>query len=91
MERSLENICNALCLIHLKAHARVRGTSLFYFTNNTTTYWVLTTGSSKHPHLHVIVEEIWLLEIELQCALIIIHIPGVIMTQKGSDHLSRGK
>lgn len=38
----------------------------------------------------MLIEEIRLLELELQCHLQVIHVPGVVMIQQGTDGLSRG-
>lgn len=66
------------------------GTTVFYFTDNSTTYWIAASGSSSSPGLHALIEEIRLLELELQCRLQVIHVPGVAMIHQGTDGLSRG-
>jgi hypothetical protein len=43
----------------------VRGTTVFYFTDNSTSYWIAASGSSASPGLHKLIEEIRLLELEL--------------------------
>ena len=63
---------------------------VFYFTDNSTTYWIATSGSSSSPSLHALIEEMRLLELELQCQLQVIHVHGVIMIQQGTDGLSHG-
>jgi hypothetical protein len=68
----------------------VRGTTVFYFTDNSTTYWIAVSGSSGSPGLHALIEEIRLLELELDCSLQVIHVPGLIMIDQGTDGLSRG-
>jgi hypothetical protein len=68
----------------------VRGTTIFYFTDNATTYWIAASGSSRYPKLHELIEEIRLIELELECQLQVIHVPGVVMIQQGTDGLSRG-
>jgi hypothetical protein len=65
-------------------------TTIFYFTDNSTTYWVCSSGSSRSPGLHTLVEQIKLLELELNIDLQVIHVPGVAMIQQGTDGLSRG-
>lgn len=64
--------------------------TLFYFTDNSTTYWVCSSGSSRSPELHRLVEQIKLIELELNIELQVIHVPGVVMIQQGTDGLSRG-
>ena len=68
----------------------VQGTTVFYFTDNSTTYWISSSGSSASPALHRLIEEIRLLELELTCTLQVIHVPGLLMIDQGTDGLSRG-
>jgi hypothetical protein len=53
----------------------VCGTTVFYFTNNSTTYWISSSGSSTSPALHRLIKDIRLLELELSCTLQVIHVP----------------
>lgn len=76
--------------LSLEHSYEVRGTTLFYFTDNSATYWICQKGSSKHPHLHEQVVRIRSLETRMQCQLWVIHIPGKVMIQEGTDGLSRG-
>jgi hypothetical protein len=68
----------------------IKGTTVFYFTDNSTTYWISAAGSSKNPALHALIEEIRTREIRLGCFLEVIHVPGLIMILQGTDALSRG-
>jgi hypothetical protein len=68
----------------------IRGTAVFYFTDNSTSYWIAASGSSGSPGLHKLIEEIRLLELELGCSLQVVHVPGIIMIDQGTDGLSRG-
>jgi hypothetical protein len=43
--------------------ASIRGTTVFYFTDNSTVYWISAAGSSKSPALHFLIEEIRTCEI----------------------------
>ena len=81
-----------LTLVNLRQEApeEVAGTTVFYFTDNLTTYWVASSGSSPSPRLHALIEEIRLLEMELDCCLQVVHVPGVVMIDQGTDGLSRG-
>jgi hypothetical protein len=81
-----------LTLLNLRQEAKeeVAGTTVFYFTDNLTTYWVASSGSSPSPRLHSLIEEIRLLELELDCCLQVVHVPGVVMIDQGTDGLSRG-
>lgn len=68
----------------------VKGTTVFYFTDNSTVYWIAASGSSASPRLHALIEDIRLLEMKLGCHLQVIHVPGLVMIQQGTDGLSRG-
>jgi hypothetical protein len=68
----------------------VRGATLFYFTDNSTTYWITKGGSSPSPGLHSLLEDILLLAVDLECHLQVVHVPGVVMINQGTDGLSRG-
>jgi hypothetical protein len=66
------------------------GVTFFYFTDNTTTYFTMTSGSSRSPGIHALVEAIKKLEIQLGCVLEVIHVPGTTLITEGTDGLSRG-
>jgi hypothetical protein len=68
----------------------LRGTTVFYFTDNATTYYALRKGSSRIPSLHALVREIRLLCQQLGCLLEPVHVPGKVMINQGTDGLSRG-
>jgi hypothetical protein len=68
----------------------VRGTTIFYFTDNSTTYWIAASESSGSPGLHQLIEEICLLELELDYSLQVVHVPGLIIIDQGTDGLSCG-
>ena len=68
----------------------LEGATLFYFTDNSTTYYVTSAGASKSPGLHSLVEQIQLLSLEVGCFLQVVHVPGVLMIKQGADALSRG-
>jgi hypothetical protein len=67
-----------------------RGTTLFYFTDNMVTYYVVQGGSSSSPELHKLVRAIKILEVQLGCRLEALHVPGDLMILVGPDDLSRG-
>jgi hypothetical protein len=52
-----------LSLEHLRdaAEDSIRGTTIFYFTDNSSTYWILLSGSSPSPRLHKLIKEIRML------------------------------
>jgi hypothetical protein len=68
----------------------IRGVTSFNFTDNMTTYYTVTSGSSASPGIHSLVEEIKRLEIELGIVLEVIHVPGTTIITEGTDGLSRG-
>jgi hypothetical protein len=68
----------------------VRGTTVFYFTDNITSYWIAASGLSGSPGLHKLIEELWLLKLELDCSCPVIHILGLVMIDQGTDGLSWG-
>ena len=47
-------------------------------------------GLWESPGLHRLIKEIHLLELELECCLQVIHVPGLIMIDQGTDGLIRG-
>jgi hypothetical protein len=73
-----------------RPHSRVRGGTLFYFTDNSSVYFIIKGGSSKNCELHRLAREIKMMEIKLGCRLEPIHVPGVLMIDEGTDGLSRG-
>ena len=82
-----------LTLQHLHAAPdadRLRETVVFYFTDNSTTYFIVNKGSSKFAPLQTLVYEIKILEVQLGIFLEVVHIPGRIMIVEGTDGLSRG-
>ena len=54
-----------LTLVNLKQEAKeeVAGTTVFYFRDNLSMYWVASSGSFPSPLLHTLIEEIRLLGI----------------------------
>ena len=68
----------------------LRGSTVFYFTDNSTTYYIAQSSSSRSPHLHRLIEQIRLIELDLECHLRVVHVPGTVMIQQGTDNLSRG-
>ena len=77
-------------LAQLPSNPDLAGTTLFYFTDNSTTYWIADSGSSPTPRLHDLISQIKTLEATLDVFLQVIHIPGVVMITQGTDGLSRG-
>jgi hypothetical protein len=50
-----------------KRDARIRGGTLFYFTDNSSVYFIVKGGSSRSTELHKLVRKIKMIEIDLQC------------------------
>jgi hypothetical protein len=63
---------------------------VFYFTDNEVTYTICKKGSSKTLSLHLLVQQLKVLERALGCRLEVIHVPGTTMITQGTDGLSRG-
>ena len=96
-ENNFSSNWRELCTLHLtlsrelkRAHPRCRDATMFYFTDNVVTYFTVNNGSSTSPTLHKLIVEIKLMELELGCHLVVIHVPGVLMINQGTDGLSRG-
>jgi hypothetical protein len=81
-----------LTLLHIKKDnaESICGTTVFYFTDNSSVYWIASSGSSSSPALHKLIEEIRALCFELDCILQVVHVPGFVMITQGTDGLSRG-
>ena len=69
---------------------RVQHKRLIYCTDNMVLADVFRCGISKSDKLQKLFLNIKILEIELKCHLIVIHVPGTSMIQEGTDGLSRG-
>jgi hypothetical protein len=68
----------------------VQGATLFYFTDNLVTYYVVQNGSSSSDKLHHLVRALKRMELLLECRVEVIHVPGTLMIVQGTDGLSRG-
>lgn len=77
-------------LMHHPNWRRLHGSQVFYFTDNAATYWICQAGSSRSPMLQQLVESIRMKELQLNCFLQVIHVPGTVMIHQGTDNLSRG-
>jgi hypothetical protein len=61
--------------------------TMFHFTDNEVTYHVVTSGSSTSPGLHSLIHEIKMLELQLNCQLVCIHVPSTTIILQGADGL----
>jgi hypothetical protein len=71
-------------------NTRCSNTTTFYFTDNEVTYHVVTSGSSTSLGLHSLIHDIKMLELQLNCHVVCIHVPGTTISLQGADGLSRG-
>jgi hypothetical protein len=88
--RELRTLLGTMERIQQEGRTYVRGGTLFYFTDNSSVYFIIKGGSSKSPELHKLARRIKELEIELGCRLEPIHVPGLLMIDQGTDGQSRG-
>jgi hypothetical protein len=88
--RELRTLLWTLELLYAKNPKRYGGATLFYFTDNLVSYYVVQNGSSSSPALHDLVRQIKILEMKLGCRLEVVHVPGRLMIGEGTDGLSRG-
>jgi hypothetical protein len=88
--RELRTLLGTLERIQLEGKSYVRGGTLFYFTDNSSVYFIIKGGSSRSPELHKLARRIKEFEIELGCRLEPIHVPGLLMIDQGTDGQSRG-
>jgi hypothetical protein len=65
-------------------------TTVFYFTDNLVTYYVVNGGCSRTPSLHELVRAVKLAAQKLGIRLEVIHVPGTAMILQGTDGHSRG-
>ena len=71
-------------------HSRVRGGTLFYFTNNSYVYYIINGGSSKNVELHWLAQAIKILLIELGgCWLQMVLVLGNLMIDEWTYMLSQ--
>ena len=77
-------------LLHELPKARVQGCTVFYITDNLVSYYVINNGSSRSAGLHTLVMEILAIAEDLGCRLEVVHAPGTLMIEQGTDGQSRG-
>jgi hypothetical protein len=64
---------------------QIRGVTLFYFTDNLVTYYVVQNGSSSSAVLHELVSTVKQIEMLFGCRVEVIHVPGTLMIIQGTD------
>jgi hypothetical protein len=70
--------------------ADLQGGTLFYFTDNLVSYYIVHNGSSTSRELHKLIRRIKILEIKMDCRVELVHVPGKLMIEQCTDGLSRG-
>jgi hypothetical protein len=76
---------------HKQVHeGRLQGLTLFSFTDNLVTYYIVQSGSSLSSELHKLIREIKRLELLLGCRVEVVHVPCTMMIDQGTDGCSRG-
>ena len=88
--KELKTLLLTLQQLAVKCPSDLEGTTVFYFTDNSASYYIVAGGSSRSPGLHKLIEQIQLILLDLRCHLEPVHVPGVVMIQQGTDGLSRG-
>ena len=74
----------------LGGQGRLHQATLFYFTDNLVTYYIVSGGSSGSPELQKLLRRLKYLEMTLSIRLEVVHVPGTHMIDQGTDGLSRG-
>jgi hypothetical protein len=74
----------------LGGQGRLHNATLFYFTDNLVTYYIVSGGSSASPELQHLIRRIKYLELVLGIRLEVVHVPGLHMIDQRTDGLSRG-
>jgi hypothetical protein len=69
---------------------QIKGATFFYFTDNTVSYFIVSSGASTSPLLHRLIVDINTLELELDCQIEVVHVPSTAMIVQDTDGLSRG-
>jgi hypothetical protein len=69
---------------------RLEHATLFYFTDNLVTYYIVSGGSSGSPELQKLLRRLKYLELSLNIRLEVVHVPGTHMIDQRTDGLSRG-
>ena len=80
-----------LCVLERERYSgRLCNKTIFCFADNITSHCVTNNSSSTSPSLQALLRKIKLLEMELNCRLEVVHVPGLLMIQQKIDGLSRG-
>jgi hypothetical protein len=77
-------------LLQERLTGRLQGRLVFFMTDNLVSYYIVNQGSSRSASLHALVMEIKEICEALGCMLEVVHVPGRLMIDQGTDGLSRG-
>jgi hypothetical protein len=53
-------------------------------------YYIVNNGSSRNRDLHALIQKIKAFEVELECRIEVVRVPGKVMIVQRTDGLSRG-
>jgi hypothetical protein len=86
--RELRNLVDSL--EEIGEEQKLRGTEVFFFTDNSTAENAFFKGASSSELLHELVTKLRKLEMTQGCKIVLVHVSGERMKLQGSDGLSRG-
>jgi hypothetical protein len=86
--RELRNLVDSL--EEMSKEQKLRGTEVYFFTDNSTAENAFFKGSSTSRLLHDLVTRLRKFEMDEGCKIILVHVSGERMKLQGSDGLSRG-
>jgi hypothetical protein len=86
--RELKNLVDSL--FEISEEQKLRGTEVYFFTDNSTAENAYFKGASTSELLHDLVTRLRQLEMTEGCKIILVHVSGERMKLQGSDGLSRG-
>ena len=86
--RELRNLVDSL--EEIAEEEKLRGTEVFFFTDNSTAENAYFKGASSSELLHELVTRLRRLEMTQGCKIVLVHVSGERMKLQGSDGLSRG-
>jgi hypothetical protein len=86
--RELRNLVDSL--FEISQEQKLRGTEVYFFTDNSTAENAYFKGASTSELLHELVTNLRQLEMTEGCRIVLVHVSGERMKLQGSDGLSRG-
>jgi hypothetical protein len=73
----------------LDGGGQLQKATLFYFTDNLVTHYIMSSGSSGSPELQKLIRLLKNLELLLEIRLEVVHVPGMHMIDQRTDGLRR--